>query len=247
MNEQYTAMQWLSFGLLLILQNLTFTMVSRARNSASLLRHVLWGVGSNGVWFLTQAAVFTHFLKAASGNLGTEMQIMFGLYYTFMTVLGAVAAHWWALNSEKGKSAVGANKRYAQITNQDWEGIWGDLRRVRHEHGDWLLEMQSKMSELQAELEKRKPRRVRDERGRYAPKTGKQPTEIVMSAEEIFEELTLIDGVYVPVTFQSEEFQLTEENAVSAISEMVAAGYVRRTETPETESETTLEAVEEKA
>lgn len=130
MNIDYSVAQWLLVGVLLILQNITFTMVSRARNSASLTRHILWGIGSNGVWFLVQAQVFAHFMKVAYGQLGTEMQITFMVYYVLMTVVGAVAAHWWALRSESGKSAVGASLLYRQVLNTEWYAVTLRLKHI---------------------------------------------------------------------------------------------------------------------
>jgi hypothetical protein len=48
---------------LVILQNASFTLVSRARNSKSLLYHGIASVLSNGVWLLVIRQVVTNFDK----------------------------------------------------------------------------------------------------------------------------------------------------------------------------------------
>ena len=49
--------------LLVILQNASFTLVSRARNSNSLLYHGIASVLSNGIWLLVIRQVVTNFDK----------------------------------------------------------------------------------------------------------------------------------------------------------------------------------------
>ena len=39
------------------------------------------------------------------------------------TLLGSLVAHYWSLKNEKGKAAVGANKKYAQIPVEEWEQV----------------------------------------------------------------------------------------------------------------------------
>jgi hypothetical protein len=114
---------WLLWGVILIAQNFAFTFVSRARNSGSLARHAVAGVASNGVWFLSQTFVFRQMLAMMTGKYGVGMAIFIGLFYTTLTLAGSILAHYWALHTEKGKSAVGASKKYAQITKDDWERI----------------------------------------------------------------------------------------------------------------------------
>lgn len=50
-------MTWILWGVLLIIQNMSFTLVSRARNSGSIKFHAVASVGSNGVWFASQAII----------------------------------------------------------------------------------------------------------------------------------------------------------------------------------------------
>lgn len=57
--------QWLVVLGLALLQNLSFSMVSRARNRSSTAYHLLTSIFSNGVWFLTfRELVLTEFSPA---------------------------------------------------------------------------------------------------------------------------------------------------------------------------------------
>ena len=57
------------------------------------------------------------------GKHGLGPQLHVALQYTFTTMAGSIAAHYWALRTEKGKSAVGASKLYAQIPVAQWEAV----------------------------------------------------------------------------------------------------------------------------
>jgi hypothetical protein len=70
------------------------------------------------------------FMSILSGKFGVGEAIFAGVFYTAFTLLGSLVAHYWALKSEKGHGAVGANKKYAQITNEEWEQV----RRKLIEH-----------------------------------------------------------------------------------------------------------------
>lgn len=111
---------WGAWGLLLIAQNFAFTFVSRARNSGSLKRHLIAAIFSNGIWFGGQLMAVSAFMNILSGKYGPKMAIFAGLYYTAFTLSGSLLAHHHALKTEKGKGAVGANNKYAQITKEDW-------------------------------------------------------------------------------------------------------------------------------
>ncbi len=114
---------WVVWAVNLLAQNFMFTIVSRARNSGSLRRHVVAAVGSNGVWILQMQILMGPMLEYLQGRHGLSMQILVGAFYTIFTVAGSVLAHYWALGTEKGKSVVGANVRYAQITREEWDEI----------------------------------------------------------------------------------------------------------------------------
>jgi hypothetical protein len=109
--------------LVLFFQNISFTYVSRARNSGSLLRHVKAAIFSNGIWIFSQMLMLGPLFAYLTGKHGVTGQLGTGLVYTVATVSGALFAHYWALRTEKGKTAVGANKLYAQIPVKEWEQV----------------------------------------------------------------------------------------------------------------------------
>lgn len=75
----------LMFGIVL-LQNATFTLVSRARNSSSILYHGLASVGSNGMYLLVLRNVVTNLDNMAM--MGT---------YLVASVIGSLGMHWVAM------------------------------------------------------------------------------------------------------------------------------------------------------
>lgn len=79
-----------------ILQNASFTLVSRARNSRSIMFHGLAAVASNGIWLLVIRQVVTHL---------DSPTLMFT--YLVASVTGSVGMHWISMNYlEKGKAKV---------------------------------------------------------------------------------------------------------------------------------------------
>lgn len=71
---------------LTILQNASFTLVSRARNSNSILYHTIASVLSNGIWLLVIKNVVTSF-----GN--TTLMIT----YLIGSVIGSIGMHYVAM------------------------------------------------------------------------------------------------------------------------------------------------------
>jgi len=114
---------WLIWAPVLVAQNFAFTFVSRARNSGSLKRHMVAGIASNGVWFISQIIIFSKMFAMMTGKYGVSMAIFTAVYYTAFTLLGSLLAHYWSLKNEKGKAAVGASARYAQISNEEWQAV----------------------------------------------------------------------------------------------------------------------------
>jgi hypothetical protein len=114
---------WLIWALNLLAQNFAFTFVSRARNSGSLKRHIIAAVCSNGIWMLQFQILIGPMMDYLNGKHGWLMQIAVGVFYTVFTVAGSVAAHYWALKTERGKGAVGANTRFHQLTTEEWERL----------------------------------------------------------------------------------------------------------------------------
>lgn len=92
--------------LLLVAQNATFTLVSRARNSGSYGFHAAAAMLSNGVWFASQFILIG--MVAKPGTPWTEA-IKLGAIYVTATVTGSVLMHWFSVNYlERGKRKVGA-------------------------------------------------------------------------------------------------------------------------------------------
>jgi hypothetical protein len=131
LGDPHSLLFWLLWPLTLIWQNYAFTQVSRARNSGSLKRHMVASLQSNGVWFLQTIFVFSAFQNIMSGQYGVLLTIAAVAMYTGFTMLGSLYAHWRALKKETGLSAVGANKKYAQITAEEWESIRGFFAEAR--------------------------------------------------------------------------------------------------------------------
>lgn len=118
-----TLTMWAWWAVILLAQNFSFTFVSRARNSGSLGRHIKAALASNGVWFASQAIAINAFLAIVTGKFGFPMAIFAGTFYTVFTVIGLVLAHYYSLRTEKGKSAVGANAKYAHIAVEEYEAL----------------------------------------------------------------------------------------------------------------------------
>lgn len=99
---------WALLAILLLVQNASFTFVSRARNSGSYLLHAVAAMISNGVWISGQFVSLGIILDALkSGSLGEKAFV--AVFYTTFTVSGAVAMHWIGVNYiERGKRKVGA-------------------------------------------------------------------------------------------------------------------------------------------
>ncbi len=71
---------------LTILQNASFTLVSRARNSNSILYHTIASVLSNGIWLLVIRQVVTNF----------DNWILM-VTYLIGAVIGSISMHYFAM------------------------------------------------------------------------------------------------------------------------------------------------------
>jgi len=71
---------------LVILQNASFTLVSRARNSDSIMYHGIASILSNGMWLLVIKNVVTNFDKPE-------------LMWTYLigSVIGSLSMHWFVM------------------------------------------------------------------------------------------------------------------------------------------------------
>ena len=133
-----TLLLWVVF---LAIQNVSFTYVSRARNSGSLWRHVKAAIFSNGIWFVSQSILLGPMLEYLQGKHGHVWQAIIGLIYTASTVGGGILAHYMALKTEKGKSAVGANKKYAQIPVEEWHRAQAFMEELSHQPLGYLKDI----------------------------------------------------------------------------------------------------------
>ena len=100
--------KYVAWAIFLLLQNASFTFVSRARNSGSYALHAIAAVASNGVWIASQFISLGIIIDAI--KFGTWLQkVEIGAFYTIFTVAGSVLMHWVGITFiEKGKRKVGA-------------------------------------------------------------------------------------------------------------------------------------------
>jgi hypothetical protein len=121
---------WLLWVVVLFLQNFSFTFVSRARNSASLSRHLLACIMSNGIWFIAMILTFGEIVDILKGKQGIGIAMLCLVVYTAATVSGSISSHYLALITERGKSRVGANKHTHTLSVEDWQFI--QLLKAHH-------------------------------------------------------------------------------------------------------------------
>jgi hypothetical protein len=101
-------MKWILWAVLLLLQNATFTWVSRARNSGSLPYHAAAALGSNCTWILSQFILVDSMVKILREGAWWEA-VGVVVFYTTFTMIGSVSMHWISMNYlEKGRRRVGA-------------------------------------------------------------------------------------------------------------------------------------------
>lgn len=121
--DYHSSTFWIVWAVLLVAQNVSFTLVSRARNSGSVGRHMAAALISNGIWFLSQVFAIGTITAILIGKLGTVAAVGAGTFYTAFTLLGSLVGHKISLRTETGAAMVGANNKYAQITVEDYERI----------------------------------------------------------------------------------------------------------------------------
>ena len=83
---------WIAWAMLLLLQNGSFTLVSRARNSKSLVYHGVAAVLSNGIWFLSLGIAVNKLAEAREAGSWWLLAITAAFYTTF-AVVGSVGMH----------------------------------------------------------------------------------------------------------------------------------------------------------
>jgi hypothetical protein len=100
-----TPTAWMIWAVVLLAQNSTFTLVSRARNSGSLRYHAVAAMLSNSVWFLSQFFV-VGLLTQAQHNM--KLALGAGVLYLILTTISSVAMHWFLMRKVEVK-IKGAN------------------------------------------------------------------------------------------------------------------------------------------
>jgi hypothetical protein len=93
--------EWITWGVLLILQNAAHTATSRARNSKG--ARGLWYNGiasifSNGVWFASQFFIVNMLINVKDKPVAFATTLAF---YVVLTAFGSVASHWTMMRFEK--------------------------------------------------------------------------------------------------------------------------------------------------
>jgi hypothetical protein len=78
---------------------------------------------SNGVFFICNYYLMDQMMILLQGKAGFIKQLGTMVFYTAFTATGAIIAHYVSIHTEKGKAAVGASKKYAQITNEEWNAV----------------------------------------------------------------------------------------------------------------------------
>jgi hypothetical protein len=126
--------KWVIWPLVLLAQNFAFTFVSRARSSASIMRHAKASLMSNGIWIVSQVILLGPMFDYLNGTHGLSKQMLAEVVYTISTMSGSLYAHYHALKTEKGKNAVGASKLYAQIPVAEYENFKAVVANYVKEH-----------------------------------------------------------------------------------------------------------------
>lgn len=97
-------MDWLIWGLLLVLQNASHTATSRARNSKGakgLWYNGIASIFSNGVWFASQFFIVNMLIAAKETGWQFFVTVLF--FYVTLTAAGSVGMHWYMMKWEKTK------------------------------------------------------------------------------------------------------------------------------------------------
>jgi len=89
------------------IQNMSFTWVSRSRNSGDVFYHYFVAIASNGIWFICNMFILkTVWKPLTEGSLGIIFWV--GIVYVIATSLGSAVMMAILLKTEKGKKRVGA-------------------------------------------------------------------------------------------------------------------------------------------
>ena len=103
------SVSWLIWWVILLVQGMSFTWVSRARNSGSVSYATAAGIVSHGLWFATQAFIVVKIVEARADADGLMALVALCAFYVSAMVIGqslamVVLMRWL----EVGKRKVGA-------------------------------------------------------------------------------------------------------------------------------------------
>lgn len=99
---------WVTWGILLLVQQGSFTWVSRARNSGSPKYNFIASLFSNGSWWIGQAFAVGVIVKALQES-NVLLFTLGGVYYTLLCAFASAGAQVILMKHvEKGKRKVGA-------------------------------------------------------------------------------------------------------------------------------------------
>ncbi|MGE5298280.1 MAG: hypothetical protein ACM3KM_03895 [Acidobacteriaceae bacterium] len=113
--------QMLVITALLVFQNASFTIVSRARQSNNLKLHAIAAIGSNGFFVFVIATVAAHY-----------NDVPLKLWYIVCTVVGSVHAHWISLHKIEQMKQF---KKDSLPTRADLDVVRSEARTGLEEHG----------------------------------------------------------------------------------------------------------------
>jgi hypothetical protein len=98
-------MTWALWAVLLVVQNASFTLVSRARQSNNLYFHAAAAVGSNGIWFASQFILVQSIMDVAK-NGAVLQAVGMGVFYCVFTIIGSVGMHHFSMTHIEKKLGV---------------------------------------------------------------------------------------------------------------------------------------------
>jgi hypothetical protein len=81
-------MSWVVWAILLLLQNASFTWVSRARNSPSLRYHAIAAVFSNGIFLVNQFVIINKFVEVRNSPVALAATVAFYILFTAAASVG---------------------------------------------------------------------------------------------------------------------------------------------------------------
>lgn len=99
-------MRWLLWAALLIAQNASFTLVSRARNSTSLGYHAWASAASNLLWFVSQYILIENVLDLMRSGTAAQ-KVGVGVFYVLCTMIGSIGMHAFAMQKIERKVVQG--------------------------------------------------------------------------------------------------------------------------------------------